>query len=161
MHQPRLKYGAPQTLSIVLASLATSGTAGRQSDFVSNASEGYADVLLELTAVLPAGSTVGEQAIFLYAAASLDGSLFTDNASGVEGAVTMRDPSNLAFVGRLDCPDSGGLTYRSQLWSLASVWQGAMPPYWAIVVRNVTGLTLAAGSQVRYVPVSSELRRIA
>lgn len=160
MHQTRLKYGALQTLSINLASLASSGTAGRQSAFVSNATDGYADVLLELTVVLPAGTPTGEQAVLLWAGASLDGSLFTDNASGVEGAVTMRDPSNLALVGRLDCPDSGGLTYRSSLWSLASVWQGVLPPYWCIVVRNITGLTLAAGSQVRYLPVSSELRRI-
>ncbi|HEV7280284.1 MAG TPA: hypothetical protein VGN57_08740 [Pirellulaceae bacterium] len=161
MHQTRLKYGAPQTLAINLASLATSGTVGRQSALVSNAIEGYADVLLELTVVLPTGTPVGEQAVFLWAAASLDGSLFTDNASGVEGSVTMRDPSNLVLVGRLDCPDAGGLTYRSPLWSLASVWQGVMPPFWSVVVRNITGLTLAAGSQVRYVPVSSELRRIA
>jgi hypothetical protein len=160
MHQTRLKYGAPQTLTINLASLATSSTTGRQSALVSNATEGYADVLLELTAVLPAGTPTSEQAIFVYAAASLDGSLFTDNASGAEGAVTMRDPSNLAMVGRLDCPDSGGLTYRSPLWSLASVWQGVLPPYWSVVVRNITGLTLVAGSQIRYVPVSSELRRI-
>ena len=161
MHQTRLKYGSPQTLSIDLTSLASSGTAGRASASVSNAAEGYVDALVELTVVLPAGTPSVEQAVFLFAYASLDGSVFTDNASGAEGAIAMRDPTNLALVGRLECPDAGGLTYRSPLWSLASAWQGTLPPYWGVVVRNVTGLALAAGSQVRFVPVSSELRRIA
>jgi hypothetical protein len=80
----------------------------------------------------------------VYAYSSVDGTNYSDNATGSDAAVTLRDPTNLRLIGVIATPDAGALTYRAAAMSVAQAFGGMVPPKWGIVVRNVTGQPFTA-----------------
>lgn len=114
-----------------------------QSQAVDSTPTKYLDVHVCVTCVLSAGSPAGDVAIYVYAYSSEDGTNFSDNASGSDGALSMRTPTNLKLICVLNTPTAGGLTYRTPAIPLAPVF-GYVPRKWGIVVENKSGLALAA-----------------
>jgi hypothetical protein len=146
-------FGTSTALTITLASLASSATAGRESTAVDNTSNLFLDAHVFVQIALQAGTPANDKAVYVYLAASEDGAEYTDNATGSDAAITLRDPTNLRLLGVINCPDSGGLTYKSHLMSVAAACGGMMPRKWNVVVRNYTGVTFSATAgdhEVRY-----------
>jgi hypothetical protein len=139
-------YGASgQALTITLASLADSATAGRESLVVSNATDAYLDVLITCR-VKPqnSGSIAAPSAAFVWAYASVDGaSEFPDTVTGADAAITMNSPINLKLLGAVYAA-AINTTYKGGPWSLAALYGGRMPERWGVVVQNDMGTALSA-----------------
>lgn len=140
----KLAYGTSTSFTLTLASLASSATAARESTAIDNSSDLFIDALVQVKVALQTGTPANDKAVYLYVYGSEDGSTYTDNATGSDAAITLRTPTCLQIVGIIPCPDSGGLTYESQPFSVAGAFGGYLPRKWGIVVRNYTGVTLSA-----------------
>jgi hypothetical protein len=140
----KLKYASSANFTLTLASLASSATGARESTAVDNTTNLYLDALVRVHCKLQAGTPANDKAIYVFAYGSEDGTNYTDNATGSDAAVTMRDPTNLRLIGVIACPDSGGLTYKGGPFSVAQAFGGILPRKWGIVLRNYTGVTLSA-----------------
>lgn len=109
-----------------------------------NATNLFLDAICQVKVALQTGTPANDKAVYIYAYASVDGTTYTDNATGSDAAITLRDPTNLRLVAVIPCPDSGGLTYESSPFSIAQAFGGILPPKWGICVRNFTGVALSA-----------------
>ena len=131
--------------TITLASLA-SGSA-RESLVYDNSASLYLDVHVHATCVLATGSPSGDAAIYFYAYSIVEdgvgGSFYSDNATGADAALTMRNPTNLKPIYVLGTPTAGGLTYRTPAIPLVPAF-GFVPRKFGIVVENKSGLALAS-----------------
>jgi len=134
-----------QALTITLASLADSSTAGRESTVVSNVSDLFLDVLL--TAKIKtqnSGSIAAPSAAFVFAYASVDGaSEFPDTVTGSDAAITLNNPTQLKLLGAIYAA-AINTTYKGGPWSIAALFGGRMPERWGVVVMNDTGTALSA-----------------
>lgn len=138
-------------LTITLASLASSATAGRESTAISNATNLYLDALVQVKVKLATGTPANDKAVYVYAYGSEDATDYGGDATGTDAAYTQKDPTNLRLLGVIACPDSGALTYRMNPVSVASAFGGALPRSWGIVVRNYTGVALdSTGNEATY-----------
>lgn len=135
---------ASQNFTLTLASLASSATAGREGTAVDNSSNLYLDFFVQFGFKLQTGTPANDKAIYVFAYGSQDGTNYTDNATGSDAAITMRDPTNLRRIDTVACPDSGGLTYKSNPTSVALAFGGWMPRKWGPAIRNYTGVTFSA-----------------
>lgn len=140
----KIKFGTSTALAVTFASLASSATAGRESTVVDNTTNLFVDALVYLKIKLQTGTPANDKCVYVYAYGSEDGTNYTDNATGSDAAITLRDPTNLRLIGVIAMPDSGGLTYKSNPMSVAGAFGGLMPRKWGIVIRNYTGVTLSA-----------------
>lgn len=139
----RTEYGPSSAITISLASVTNGGA--QQSAVVDNTGDMFVDVLIQLSVKLGAGTPGGSKSIYVYAYASEDGTKLTDNASGSDATISLRQPSNLRMLGVIFTPDSGGLTYSSNPMSLLACFGGlAIPRKWGIAVQNDTGLTFSS-----------------
>jgi len=140
----KLAYASSTAIPITLASLASSATAGREGTASDNGTNLYIDALVQVKVKLQTGTPVNDKAVYIYVYGSEDGTTYTDNASGTDAAITLRDPPVMALLGAISCPDSGALTYESQPMSVAQAFGGILPRKWGIVVRNYTGVAFSA-----------------
>ena len=141
-------YGTSTPLTITLASLAHSDTAARESTSVNNAatSEQFIDALVQLKVTLSSGTPSADRTVYVYAYGSEDGTIYTDNATGSDAAITLTDPPNAKLIGAIRCPNAGSLTYEAQPMGVAKVFDWMMPRKWGIIVRNNTNITLNAST---------------
>ena len=139
-----LSYATSTTITITLASLASSATASRESTAIDNTSNLYLDAMVYLAIPLQTGTPANDKAIYVYFYGSEDGTNYTDNATGRDAALTLRVPTNLRGPWIISCPDSGALTYKTVIPSVASFFGGEMPRKWGLVVNNYTGTTFNA-----------------
>lgn len=138
----RAEYGSSTAIAISLASITSGGA--QQSSTVDNTGNMFVDVLVQLSIKLGAGSPSGEKIVYVYVFASEDGTRLTDNATGTDGTISLRQPTNLRLLGVIHTPDAGGLTYTSHPMSLLAAFGGlAIPRKWGIVVQNNTGVTFS------------------
>lgn len=135
-------FGSSTALTHTLNSLAH-GSA-RESTAVDNSTNLYIDAVLRITIALATGTPTGDKRVNIYAYGSEDGTNYSDNATGSDAAITLRSPTNLAYIGAIYTPDSGGLTYKSLPFAVARAFGGVLPRKWGIVVQNKTGLAFAA-----------------
>jgi hypothetical protein len=142
MSDVKQAFGTSTTITCTLASLADAGA--RECTAIDNSSNLYLDAMLYLAIKLQTGSTTGNQAIFVWFYGSEDGTNYTDNATGSDAAVTMRSPSNLRGPFVISAPDSGALTYKAVIASVASFFGGVLPKKWGFVIENKTGITFDA-----------------
>lgn len=140
----KIKFGTSTSFTLTLASLASSLTGGRESTAVDNTTNLYVDALVYVQCKLQTGTPGSDQAIYIYAYGSEDGTNYGDNATGSNAAITLRTPTNLRLIGTISTPDAGGLTYKSPPMSVAAAFGGIMPRKWGIVVRNYTNVTFSA-----------------
>lgn len=77
----------------------------------------------------------GSKAVYIYARSSLDGTNYSD--SGVAA-----NELNLRRIGTISLTDTSAHT--SAAWEIASAFGGGLPPKVEILVKNDTGVALAA-----------------
>lgn len=139
-------YGSNgQALTITLASLADSATAGRESSSVDNSSNKFLDALV-MAKVKPqnSGSIISPSAVYVYAYGTVDGgSTWPDAVTGSDAGITMNNPTQLRLLGIINVA-AINTTYKGGPWSIASVFGGRVPEKWGVVVLNDCGTALSA-----------------
>lgn len=91
----------------------------------------------------------------IYVVGSLDGTTWPDGITP-DGVVTVSaNGSNVTtlWAASIACPVSGGTQYGSPI-SLAKMFGGSIPPYFAVVLTNSTGAALGTGSAFDFEQVS-------
>jgi len=136
-------YGTSTALTISLASLASSLDAGRESTAVDNTSNLFIDAMVQVKIALQAGTPAVDKAVYVYAYGSEDGTTYTDNATGTDANITLRNPPVAKLIGIIPCPDLGGLTYESNPMSVAKAFDWILPRKWGVIVRNNTNVTFS------------------
>jgi hypothetical protein len=148
-------YGTSTAITITLNSLASSATAGRESTAIDNSSNKYVDAVCQVTVKIATGTPANDKAVYVYAYGSEDGTIYTDNATGSDAAITLRDPTNVRLVCVIPTPDAGNLTYESSPFSIAQAFGGHMPRKWGLIVRNYSGQALeGSGNAATYTGIT-------
>lgn len=146
----KLVFATSASLTITLANLASSATAGRESTAVVNTSNLYLDALVMPTLNLTTGTIGNDKAAYIYAYASEDGTNYTHPATGSDAAITLTDPTHMALIGIVPLL-AQSTAYKGGPFSVAKAFGGILPPKWGIIVRNYSGIALAAsGSSVTW-----------
>lgn len=142
MSSLRLQYGASTPITISLANITNGGA--QESDLVDNTGNMFIDCIVQVRVKLQSGTPGGERCVYVYAYGSEDGTELTDNATGSDATIGLRQPTNLRLLGVINTPDSGALAYASHPMSLMSAFGGfGIPRKWGIAVVNSTGLTFS------------------
>jgi hypothetical protein len=142
-------YGTSTAITVTnLLVLASSALAGWQSGAINNASDLALGVLITISVTLAAGSPANDKTVYVYVYESEDGVSYSDNATGSEGTLTRRDPTNMRLLGTIATPDSGALAYKQAFIYAPSI----MPRKWGIYINNFTGLAFTTAS-ASYTPV--------
>lgn len=147
-----IAYGTSTSITCTLDSLAN-GSA-RECTAINNGSNLFLDAELYLAIPMASGSPSSDKQINVYFYASEDGTNYTDNATGSDAAVTMRSPTNLFGPFVISVPDSGALTYKAVIPSVARMFGGILPRKWGIVVENKTGLAFSTGCVKTYTGIT-------
>ena len=145
MASVKLVYGTTTAITITLASLATSATAGRESTAVDNGTNLFLDALVTVILTIATGSIANDKAAYVWAYGSEDNTTFTGNVTGTDAAITLDDPTPLKLVQVIPMPTAGtsDKTYKA-VFSIAQAFGGVLPRKWGIVVRNYCGINLEA-----------------
>lgn len=148
-------YGSETVLTTTnLQSLGNSATAGWQSGAVDNSSALALGELIRVHIKLVAGSPGSDKSVYVYIYESEDGTNYDDNATGTEGTLTRRDPTNMKLLGTISTPDSGALTYKKTFRYEPPI----MPLKWGIYINNFSGLALdSSGNVVAHTPVQGQV----
>lgn len=152
MSNVKLEYGSSTAITITLNGLAASTTAGRESTAIDNSSNKFIDALVTVICRLATGTPGSELGIYVYAYGSEDGTNFDDNVTGSDAAITLRSPTNLVLLGRLETPAAvtGAATFK-KVFAIAQAFGGVLPRKWGIVVKNSSNLALnASGCSASY-----------
>lgn len=155
-------YGSPVTMTMTLASLATSSTlvAGRESTAVDNKDTDDAiDCLVGGKVTVGTTPTANTQ-IQVWIYGSYDDVEFSGSAAGTDGALT---PSAKELMRLLVCIPSiattSNVTHKWGPYSVAQAFGGVMPVQWGIwITHNTVAALHATGSnhEVVYYPVKFE-----
>lgn len=137
-------YGTPTAMTITLASLASSATAGRESTAVDNSATLAVDYICGgkiTTGTTPTANTP----IYLYVYASYDGTTYSGGASGSNAALTpVGSVTLLYFVRAIYVVGTSNITYALPPFSVAQVCGGVLPVKWGIWVNNQSVAALHA-----------------
>ncbi len=132
-----------QSITITLASLASSQTAGRQSTAVNNTLAGtfYDDVDITIKLKTGSGAVSSTGFVAVYGYASVDGgTTYPEGVTGTDGAATILAPSNLPLLFQANVSSSSSTTFTFGAFSFCQAAQlTRLPAWWGIVVVNVTG----------------------
>jgi hypothetical protein len=145
-------YPALGTITITLNALATAGA--RQSAFVDNNTDLNLDALVQLVIQLGAGTIGANPVVEVWAYADVDGTNYTDGATGADAAYTLLATPNLVFLGVVNAL-AQSTTYYSKPFSIASAF-GSMPKKWGIICVNKTGIALGAASAAKYQGIQTQ-----
>lgn len=139
----KMEYVSPDVaVTITLASLASSLTAGRESTVVSNTTNLDLDHQLMAFFTPQAGTPANDKGVYVRGYGTAGTTVYPDNVTGADAALTPTSESNLTWIGFVNIVTTatrGG----SFLGSVATVF-GSMPEkigYWA---RNYCGFALSA-----------------
>jgi hypothetical protein len=145
----KLAYGASAALTITLASLGNSTTAGRQSDVVDNTSNLYVDALVGgkiTTGSTPTVGTIIE--VWAFAPVESGTPIYPDVLGASDAAVTFtsRDilVSSMALLSAMVVSATSDRAYWMKPTSVAAAFGGVLPFKWGIVVINSTAVALNA-----------------
>jgi|HubBroStandDraft_6_1064221.scaffolds.fasta_scaffold853925_2 hypothetical protein len=155
----KLAYGSAVTLTKTNANLASSATAGWQSDGQDNSTNLYVDALVQVSLAAVNTAPASNQAIYLFAFGAADGTNYgTTGAAGVtgsEGTLTFPSIATLAQV----APLLGVIPYPvqnvailSKPFSIAQALGGILPSKYSIGMINFSGMTLSVTS-IKIIPV--------
>jgi len=145
-------YGSSTAITTTaLATLASSATAGWQSAAIDNTTDLALGILITLSVTLASGTPASDKTVYVYVYESEDGTSYTDNATGSQGTLTRRDPTNFKLLGTIATPDAGALTYKQTFTYAPPV----MPRKWGVYVNNITNLAFTAAS-ASYTPVQGQ-----
>lgn len=143
------------TISCTYANLATA--AARCSTACDASATRYLDALITVMADLQTGAVTGnDNTIYVYLYGRVAGGSFTDNASGADAAITLRDPNNFVGPFAISFPTATGNPLAvGGPWSVANAFGGRMPSDWGVIVYNKTNSILgtAANCQIQYMKI--------
>lgn len=157
----KLAYGSATAFTITNANLATSPTAGWQSNAIDSTANLYLDYLIQFKLAAVNTAPAASKAIFAYAF-GIDDPATTDYTSvgsgvpgGAEGTLTYADitanPIPAPLLGVIPYP-LVNVAINSSLFSIANAFGGIIPPKWAIGMVNNSGMTLSVTS-IKYIGV--------
>lgn len=150
--------GSATALTITLASLANSTTAGRASAAIDNGSDDAIDA--ELWGQITTGTSPTNNSqieVWLYAAG--DGSDYSGGASGSDAGLTPSNKALLRLAQVLQVTNTSNVTHKFYIGSVAALFGGLLPEKWGVWVLNSSGAALhaTAGNHfVKYRPVKYE-----
>jgi hypothetical protein len=157
----KLAFANAVTLTKTNANIASSATAGWQSDGQDNTSNLYLDALVQCDFAAVNTAPANNKAIYIFAFGCADGSGSNYGStgsgvpSGTEGTLTFPDITTLAPT----CPLVGTIQYpvqNKQLisapMSIANCFGGILPAKYAIGMINYSGMTLSVTS-IKIIPV--------
>lgn len=154
MSDIKLAYQAAQTLTVTaLHSLASSATAGWQSDVVDNTSNLFLDALVQIVLDFANTAAANSKCAYVYAYSALE-TTYTNPCTGTEGTLTLPDvtanPLSLRLIGIIPYVTTDEVV-ESTLFSVAAAFGGRLPPKWGIAIINHSGAALAgSGNTVKY-----------
>jgi hypothetical protein len=145
MAEAKIKYAASTALTITLASLASSATAGRESTAVDNQTNLYDDVIVggQITVNGTTAVTANTQ-IEVWVYASWDGTNFAGGGTGVDAAFSpVQQAKTYMRLGAIlpVTATTVAIAHKFILPSLVTLF-GAMPRKWGIFVIQNTGQVL-------------------
>jgi hypothetical protein len=147
------KYGASnQTITVTVASLASSATAGRAGTAIDNTANAFLDALVFAHFSIPDAVPANDKAIYIYTYGTCNGGTnYTGGCTGTDAAYTMDDPTVLKLIGVIPIPTQNKIYYGGP-FSVAAAFGGVLPDHWGIVVRNYCGQTIVndANSKAYY-----------
>jgi hypothetical protein len=159
MTTQKVVYGSGVPIPITIGSLVNN--AARQSAAVNNSSGLYLDALASVTVKAPTTGVSGNSLVNVYVAGSIDGTTWPgegsgnlDGVNGIDATITLEAPTNLILLSQITTPTASG-SYVSEPSSLASVFNGIIPPSWSLIVQNLTGQTLQSGSSASYIGINT------
>lgn len=154
-----MTYSAATALTVTnLHSLASSATAGWQSGVVDNTSNLYVDALVQVVLDFANTAPANDKCVYVLAYGGDESGVYSNPASGTEGAITLTNitntAQNLRLLGIIPYTTQDEVSESSPM-SVAAAFGGILPPYWGVVVLNYSGAALAAsGNTVKYVGVT-------
>ncbi len=162
----KLAYNAPTTVTMTLASLASSSTrlVGRESQAISNSSTLAFDTLVA-GKVTTGTSPTADRRIEVWLYGSVDGSVYPDTLTGTDSARTIttanikRSGLKLAAVMLTDSTSN-----RQYSWgplSVAELFGGILPVQWGVFITHDTGVNLHATGSNHYVYQKSVFSTVA
>lgn len=150
-----LSYGDTTTMTVTgLHSLASSLTAGWQSAVVDNTTDKYLDALVQVVVDFANTAPSNELKVYVFAYGGIESGVYTNPASGSEGAITVVDfsanESAFKLIGSIPYTTQNEVA-ESQPMTVAQAFGGVLPPYWGLIVMNYAGAALAAsGNTVKW-----------
>lgn len=150
-----LSYGDLTTMTVTsLQSLTDSLTAGWQSAVVDNTSDKYLDALVQVTIDFANTAPANDKKVYVFAYGGIESGVYTNPASGSQGAITVVDfsanESAFKLIGTLPYTTQDEVA-ESQPMAVAQAFGGVMPPYWGLIVMNRSGAAFAAsGNAVKW-----------
>jgi hypothetical protein len=148
-------YGGVVALTITLASLANSATAGRQSTVVDNTSDVAIDSIVQVKVTTGTTPTNGNL-IQVWAFGTADGTNYSGGAGTTDAGFTPTNVNNMRLLESFTVTSTSNITYVSGSHSIANAFGGTMPRKWGIFVLNNSGVALnatAGNHSVQYSPV--------
>ena len=142
----KLGYGTPTNITVTLASLGSSATAGREGAAVSNSTDKFADAHVYVRVKTQNSGSIGnDRCLYVYAYGSSDEGTpeYPDTVTGADAAITPNSPTQLRLIGKVFI-EAINTTYKSDAMPVAWAFGGALPKRWGIVIRNYCGTALSA-----------------
>lgn len=140
----KIKYGfADQALTITLASLGNSATAGRESTVVSNTSNLFVDAGLYAKVLPQSGTPANDLTTYVYVYGTTGGTKYPDNLTGADAAVTPTSEQNLGNPFTIRHATSA-TTAAKFFGGIATLFGGSMPEKWGVFLRTFQGFALNA-----------------
>jgi hypothetical protein len=153
-----ISYGGTQTMTMTSSGLATTAglLVGRQSTVADNTSTLNIDHLVGGKLVTTATTTTNTQ-IQIWAFGTYDGgTTFTAGAGATDAGFTPDAGAKnlmklLAIIPNIT---TTAVTYVFGPYSIAQAFGGVMPQKWGIYIVHNTGQNLAAGGELKFIPVN-------
>lgn len=135
-----------------LHSLASSATAGWQSDAVNNSANLYLDDLFQFTLDFANTAPANSKCVFLFASHSIDGgTTYTNPASGTQGTCTFVDvtttPQRMPSLGQIPYITADEIA-KSRSLSMAATNSGVLPGYYSVALINHSGAALHSSGNI-------------
>lgn len=153
-------YGAKVTMTITLASLATSATlvAGRESTAVDNKDVDDAiDALVGGIVTTGTSPTAGQIQVWAYG--SYDDTNFSGGATGSDAALTPSAKELMRLLIAIPTTATSNVSHKWGPYSIANAFGGIVPPQWGIWITHNTVVVLNAtggNHEIEYIPVKFE-----
>lgn len=139
----KMSYTTGGSVTITLASLASSATAGRESTVVDNSTNLDLDAHLYCRFVPQSGTPANDKGVYVYGYGLADATPnYPDNLTGADAACTPTSEANLTLLSFVNIAASATAGGR-WIGSIAMLL-GGMPIKWGIFVRNYCGFALSA-----------------
>jgi hypothetical protein len=150
----KLAYSSVTSMTVAaLNSLASSPTAGWQSDVIDNTSDLYEDILVQVILDFDAGAPANDKKFYLLVGSGQE-TTYTEPFTGTQGSCTFTSWATTAFNPKLLAAlayETSGMVINSNLFSVASAFGGSLPPKIVLGGINYTGAAVvASGNSVKW-----------